>query len=224
MSNATLPANISIGNVIIHQQDGLYSLNDLHKASGSSNKHRPSLFIANEQAKALIAEIETDKAGIPALKITRGRYASTYACRELVIAYAAWISAAFHLQVIRVFLNSVEQGNQPLPQPVPTKTLTFTIPLDDQHNARWLLDIDRQGNERCQRLSKNTHVLTRERLVRMLIQNPADLHMTLEERLSILGALLHALGQSARLSAHRLGIKPASPPQLPAGEVASIGG
>jgi len=49
---------------------------------------------------------------------------------------------------------------------VPTKPLSFTIPLDDQPNTRWLLDIDRQGNERCQRLTRDTHVLTRERLVR----------------------------------------------------------
>jgi len=110
---------LTVGSVTIREHDGLYSLNDLHRASGSDNKHRPSLYLANEQTKALIAEV--DKAGIPAFRITRGRYASTYACRELVIAYAAWISAEFHLKVIRVFLDTVA--------PVQQHTLT----LDDPH-------------------------------------------------------------------------------------------
>jgi len=67
MAHANLPAVISIGSVQIHQHDGLYSLNDPHKASGCDNKHRPSLFLANEQTKSLIAKV--DKAGIPALRV-----------------------------------------------------------------------------------------------------------------------------------------------------------
>jgi len=95
--------------------------------------------------------------------------------------------------------------------------------MNVEFSASWLLDLDRQGNERCQRLTRDTHVLTRERLVRMLIQNPADLSMTLEERLSILGAILHGLHQGARLTVRHLGIKPASPPELGAGDVGSVG-
>jgi len=116
MTHVTTPA-LSIGSVTIREHGGLYSLNDLHRASGSDNKHRPSLYLANEQTKALIAEI--DKAGIPAFRTTRGRYASTYACRELVIAYAAWISASFQLKVIRVFLDAVAPAQHPLPLPSP---------------------------------------------------------------------------------------------------------
>jgi hypothetical protein len=39
--------------------------------------------------------------------VWRGAHGGTYACRELVIAYAAWIDAKFHLRVLRVFLASV---------------------------------------------------------------------------------------------------------------------
>jgi len=116
MAQANLPATtLSVGSVQIHQHDGLYSLNDLHKASGGDGKHRPNYFLATEQTKSLIAEI--DKAGIPALRTTRGRYASTYASRELVIAYASWISPAFHLKVIRVFLDTTAPSQQALPMP-----------------------------------------------------------------------------------------------------------
>lgn len=103
MSNSAL----TIGDFSVRQHDGLFSLNDLHKASGENKSQRPGEFLRLDPTKALIAEIET--AGYPAVKTVEGRNGGTYACRELVIAYAAWISAAFHLKVIRVFLNAQVQ-------------------------------------------------------------------------------------------------------------------
>ena len=51
-------AHLIISSKDIRPLYGLYSLNVLHKAAGAENKHRPSLFIANAQTKALIQEIE----------------------------------------------------------------------------------------------------------------------------------------------------------------------
>ena len=104
-----MPNLISIGSSEIRQVDGLYSLNDLHKASEGVNKHRPNYFLENKQTKDLISEIQI--AGIPA--ITKKPKIGTYVCKELVIAYAAWISPAFHLNVIRVFL---ENQKPPVPK------------------------------------------------------------------------------------------------------------
>ena len=56
---------ISVANVAIRQFDNLYSLNDLHKASGGENRHKPSLWLQNQQTSDLIDEIS--KAGNPAL-------------------------------------------------------------------------------------------------------------------------------------------------------------
>ena len=100
---------LTVAGIAVRQMNGLYSLNDLHKASGGEAKHRPNYFIKTEQAQALIAEIE--KAGIPAIE-AKTRVGS-YACPELVIAYAAWISAAFHLKVIRVFLSVAAPQSMP---------------------------------------------------------------------------------------------------------------
>lgn len=97
---------LTIGETSVRQFDGLFSLNDLHKSAGGESKHQPALFVRLEQTQALIAEIcSTDSQSIKIVK-GRGKAQGTYACRELVIAYAAWISAAFHLKVIRVFLNA----------------------------------------------------------------------------------------------------------------------
>jgi len=113
MTHVTIPA-LTVGSVTIREHGGLYSLNDLHKASGGEENYKPAFFLRNSQTKALIAEMAKGTDSYLFLKSTKGRFGSTYACRELVIAYAAWISAAFQLKVIRVFLDTVapEQSAQ----------------------------------------------------------------------------------------------------------------
>ena len=98
---------LTLGNTAIRQLDGLYSLNDLHKAAGGEEKHQPAFFIRNDQTKALIEELSSANLQTIKTVVGKGKQQGTYVCRELVIAYAAWISAAFHLKVIRVFLNAV---------------------------------------------------------------------------------------------------------------------
>lgn len=97
-------AQISVANVAIRQFDNLYSLNDLHKAAGGENRHKPSLWANNNQTLDLIAEIE--KAGIPAIQKKQGL--GTFVCKELVVHYGMWISPAFSLKVIRAFLDTQE--------------------------------------------------------------------------------------------------------------------
>nr|WP_231888224.1 KilA-N domain-containing protein [Acetobacter malorum] len=87
--------------------EGRYCLNDCWKASGAENSKRPSLWEANVQTSALINELQ-GSAGIPAhptktVKTGANERRGIWACKELVYAYAMWISPAFHLQVIRAF-------------------------------------------------------------------------------------------------------------------------
>lgn len=80
---------------------GRFSLNDLHRAGGSKPKHRPSLWLANQQTQDLVDELDAE-AGNPALVVQRGGSTSgSYGCREIALAYAAWISPAFHVKVLR---------------------------------------------------------------------------------------------------------------------------
>lgn len=120
---------LTISSFEIRQIDGLYSLNDLHKASGGEAKHRPGYFLTNDQTKALIIEIQT--AGIPAVKSAEGRNGGTYACKELVIAYAAWISPAFHLKVIRVFLGATRPA-----LPAPSRPVYISAMQQTDINSR----------------------------------------------------------------------------------------
>ena len=107
---------LQLGNIAIRQHNGLFSLNDLHKAAGGEAKHQPALFMRMDQTKALIEEILSSTKSQSLVFETvlgKGKAQGTYACRELVIAYAAWISAAFHLKVIRVFLSATTPQARP---------------------------------------------------------------------------------------------------------------
>ena len=95
--------NLIISNHTIHTSDNLYSLNDLHKSSGGEKRHEPNRFLRNQNTQNLIAEIESEGTVAYHTVQGKGKQQGTYACRELVYAYAMWISAKFHLMVIRAF-------------------------------------------------------------------------------------------------------------------------
>jgi hypothetical protein len=126
---ADLSHALTLGDRSIRELDGLYSLNDLHRASGTDAHKRPDEFLRLDTIQALIAEIQI--AGIPA--ITAKPKVGTYACRELVIAYAAWISAAFHLKVIRVFLAASAPALPKYNYPISTAS-----PRGRQFGNAWL--------------------------------------------------------------------------------------
>ncbi|URH74560.1 KilA-N domain-containing protein [Pasteurella multocida] len=119
-------SNLSILNKSIRVVGGLYSLTDLHKASGNEIKHKPTFFLRLDQTKDLIAEIEKEsKLQIcNSVKVIHGGVNSgTYACEELVLSYAMWISPKFHLIVLRAFLamhrGEVKPQQLALPEPKP---------------------------------------------------------------------------------------------------------
>lgn len=81
---------------------GRYCLNDLHKAAGGEARHEPHQFMRLDQTQALAEEINSADQRI-SVQTKRGANGGTFVARELVYAYAMWISPAFHLKVIRAY-------------------------------------------------------------------------------------------------------------------------
>lgn len=108
LASSPIQPMIIDGVVIRQDSEGRYCLNDLYKAAGEKQKNRPKYWLENAQTTALVNELE--KGGIPPLYAKPGRNGGTYVCKELVYAYAMWISATYHLKVIRAFDTLQTQG------------------------------------------------------------------------------------------------------------------
>ncbi len=107
---------LKISDIAVRQDaEGRYCLNDLHKAAGGADKHRPTYWLKIQQTIDLQKEIEID--GIPSILTKQGL--GTFAVKDLIYAYAMWISAAFTLKVIRAYdqLQKPQYGLKSLASP-----------------------------------------------------------------------------------------------------------
>ena len=132
---------------------GRFSLNDLHRAGGGKPRHRPSRWLENQQTQALVDELGTE-AGNPALAIQRGGSTSgSFGCREIALAYAAWISPAFHVKLLRAadaVLSGRVQPTQSLQAALSDPT-TLRALLLEHADAR--LALERQVKELVPRVA-----------------------------------------------------------------------
>lgn len=101
--------SITLGSLTIVERSGMYSLNDMHRASGGDPRHSPSIFEGLEQTQSVLDEVSRDDVrGVFLLTINDASGAkTTYANRDFAILYAAWVGSQFCVAVTRAFF---EQG------------------------------------------------------------------------------------------------------------------
>lgn len=137
-----------ITNTAIRQDtDGRYCLNDLHIASGGLEKHKPSNWSRRKETLELAEEVSHFSDMRSGLHIINGgSNRGTYACKELVYAYAMWISPKFHLHVIRTFDQVVQSKavNDPI---LPVETRLVVAADNFSAAKRIALDIGLEGNQ-----------------------------------------------------------------------------
>src|SRR5260364_326718 len=120
---------LMISKISIQQDaEGRYCLNDLHKASGGEDRHKPANFLRLDTTQALIAEINGSHLTSGVKTTNAGHHRGTYVCKELVYAYAMWVSSAFHLKVIRTF-NALANRRQESVHSTPLATFTAAFRL-----------------------------------------------------------------------------------------------
>ena len=125
---------LTINSFAIRQSENLYSLNDLHKAAGGEDKHRPTFFLRTDQTQALIEELKCADSHTLPVKVETGRKGGTYVAWEIVYSYAMWISAKFSLAVIRAY-HALQSSSNPLQLTKPkskAKALPGGLAIDQQ--------------------------------------------------------------------------------------------
>lgn len=126
--------------------DGRYCLNDPHKAAGAERRHEPLNWRNTDSFNELVAELSST--GNPVVT-SRGRSGGTYVVKELVYAYAMWISPSFHLKVIRAYDSLVQQQEQPQHQIPQTRAEALRLAADlEEQNARLTMRIERRQKTR----------------------------------------------------------------------------
>ena len=107
---------LTIAGIEIHKdQDGRFSLNDFHRAAGGEDRHSPWRFARTDGYQGLVEVLTPEMEFAPARVRKGGVAPGTYACKELVYAYAMWISPVFSLHVIRTF-DAVAANDNSIPQ------------------------------------------------------------------------------------------------------------
>ena len=164
-------SNLTILNNSIRSCGNLYSLNDLHQASGGLDKHSPFRFMRNESTQELISEMKNEmntKSGVQKeaqgsdliFKTLRGRnIQGTWVCEELVLSYAMWISPKFHLIVLRAFLAMHRNQPQQLALPEPEKKFTFEFTEYELQELAWLWFAFKRGVGTFQHIERAFNVL-----------------------------------------------------------------
>ena len=155
---------LAISGISIKQDSfGRFCLNDLHKAAGGERRHEPTNWTALQQTKDLIAELLAEKSttGIPVVKQNqsvdydtgipvssflpleivkgRGKVQGTFVVKELVYAYATWISAKFFLTVIRAYDAIVSKPAYALRELPTPKYLTTAMKKHINRRVAWLV-------------------------------------------------------------------------------------
>lgn len=107
---------LTICNTTIRQNArGLFSLVDLHKASGGEERHLPNRWLRGAKTKEeiafLVAEVDNTKFGVIGEQANNAnsgvievrQNTGAWVCLDLVYSYAMWISPAFKFKVIRAY-------------------------------------------------------------------------------------------------------------------------
>lgn len=108
--NTNKVIDMQIDKMVVREFDGeMFNLNDLHKSAGGRSDQAPALFMRSKQVSELSNELFKVYGSVPFKKVM-GRNGGTYARKEIIYAYAMWISPEFHLKVIQCFDEVVSKN------------------------------------------------------------------------------------------------------------------
>lgn len=129
--------NLTIANKKIRVKDGLYNLNDLHKASGSDASNAPAQWLRNKKTKEFLETMQIRTVS------SEGRNGGTYTEKKAVYAYAMWISPEFQSHVIDAYdslvtgqMKELERQQSKANARLENKEMTFAVKHDKERQGK----------------------------------------------------------------------------------------
>ncbi len=102
---------VNIAGIKISQnENGLWSLNDLHRASGGNPNQRPRDFLDTERAKRLIEALSQPGDSRHIIIGISGPHGGTFGVKHVLVAYSIYLSVEMEVAVQGAFLEKVEQN------------------------------------------------------------------------------------------------------------------
>lgn len=153
--------NLIIAEVSIRQDaNGRFCINDLHRAAGGLDRHKPANWLRLDSTQDLVNAIEQspDRDGQYEIGIAQNRAIftkqglGTYICKDLVYDYAAWISAEFRLQVYRAY-DALMTGKIAKPKRIPRRELELELALERANGRIMQLEHEREIEKLKQELA-----------------------------------------------------------------------
>ena len=106
--------SLEVFDTTVHvDQDGRFSLNDIHKAAmakGYATKsQRPGVFLKSKEVQAYINELDTDATGVASVVSSKGgKNQGSYGVKLVALRYAAWLDAEAEVDIYSTFAQVLE--------------------------------------------------------------------------------------------------------------------
>lgn len=95
-------------------KDGMYCLNDLHRAAMAQGKatesHKPSKFTRNADVSAFISALESEGQICPLKVVKGGKTPGTWATEIVAMKYAGWVDPSYEVQVYKA-MQALKRGD-----------------------------------------------------------------------------------------------------------------
>ncbi len=188
---------IVVADTAIRQDaDGRFSLNDLHRAAGAESRHQPANFLRLDSTMDLCTELDrsSDVRNGQSVSTSRGGTGQgTFVAKELVYAYAMWISPAFHLKVIRAY--DALSTNAAIPESVQRLLDLIHKGIEAERGTMPAIVGARRTVKKRQAQTRNLHIAMPLDLHHETKRAALDRGITLREL--VLGALRRDLGRTS---------------------------
>lgn len=209
-----------VDSTVIHcTEAGLFSLNDLHKASGASESKRPHAYLRSKAGQDFVQALKAEGVENAFETITGGEAQGTYAHKLLAYEYATYLDRAFRLKAMIVLdratvaqVEQVQTAYKAVVEELGEERAKRLETVQELGNAYQTLNREKFFNSELinlhrgdKRLNKNSPVAQElglaRRNVRLMVNNLSENQSVLTNAFDALESIKYSLEQEMQVQA-----------------------